>query len=373
MKIIHFSDTHLGFSDLDIINEEGINQREADFYKAFDEIVENIIKLTPDYIIHTGDLFHRSSPSNRAISFALDRFRKLNELDIPIILIAGNHSTPRTKSSLPILSIFDGFENIHCAYKSKYEKFEFDDIIFHALPHLNDENNIENELEKIENGINQNKKNLLMLHCSVGASYLMSEFGEFVFPHEKEFLFNKMDYVALGHWHGFSSVKSYENVYYSGSSERTSFSDKRNNKGFIYLDLSNDDLNIEFKQINIREFLSFEIDAKDIFNQLENINQNNSLENCIVQLTIKNLNAMDSINISNKEIRTYLPSCFYLVIKREFVSQNEATIEDIQAISLKEYFTEYLKQNSLDDEFNRLKLKTDELFDKYEDSIDDTI
>ncbi len=35
MKLIHFSDTHLGFNDLDVINEAGINQREADFYDAF--------------------------------------------------------------------------------------------------------------------------------------------------------------------------------------------------------------------------------------------------------------------------------------------------------------------------------------------------
>ncbi len=70
MKIIHFSDTHLGFNDLDILNSDGINQREVDFYKAFDDIVQSIIKIKPDYIIHTGDLFHRSSPSNRAIAFA---------------------------------------------------------------------------------------------------------------------------------------------------------------------------------------------------------------------------------------------------------------------------------------------------------------
>ena len=42
MKILHFSDTHLGFNDLDIINNENINQREADFYDAFSEIVEQI-------------------------------------------------------------------------------------------------------------------------------------------------------------------------------------------------------------------------------------------------------------------------------------------------------------------------------------------
>ncbi|MGE3593284.1 MAG: DNA double-strand break repair protein Mre11, partial [Arcobacter sp.] len=42
MKILHFSDTHLGFNDLDIINEININQREADFFDAFTQVVVQI-------------------------------------------------------------------------------------------------------------------------------------------------------------------------------------------------------------------------------------------------------------------------------------------------------------------------------------------
>ena len=109
MKIIHFSDTHLGYNDLDVINEENINQREADFYDAFSQVIKQIIEIKPDYIIHTGDLFHRSSPSNRAITFAIQQFNIINELNIPFILIAGNHSTPRTNLSSPILKIFEDF------------------------------------------------------------------------------------------------------------------------------------------------------------------------------------------------------------------------------------------------------------------------
>jgi DNA repair exonuclease SbcCD nuclease subunit len=45
VKIIHFSDTHLGFSDLDITNTEGINQREADFYQAFADVIDHLLKV----------------------------------------------------------------------------------------------------------------------------------------------------------------------------------------------------------------------------------------------------------------------------------------------------------------------------------------
>ena len=104
MKIIHFSDTHLGFSDLDVTNANGVNQREADFYEAFKDVIEAIILQMPDYVIHTGDLFHRASPSNRAITFVLTQLKRLEKLHIPLIIIAGNHSTPRTTTSSPILA-----------------------------------------------------------------------------------------------------------------------------------------------------------------------------------------------------------------------------------------------------------------------------
>ena len=191
-------------------------------------IVEQIKQIKPDYIIHTGDLFHRSSPSNRAITFALEKFMQIDALNIPCIMIAGNHSTPRTNLSSPILKIFDNYKNIYVSYEQEYKKIEFDKIVFHTLPHMNDETIAEKQIETCEQNIDSTKKNIMMLHCSVGAWYLMQEFGEWVYPSDKEYIFSKMDYVALGHWHGFGNVGKHENVYYSGSSERTSLNDKRN-------------------------------------------------------------------------------------------------------------------------------------------------
>ncbi|WP_294952318.1 DNA repair exonuclease, partial [Sulfurovum sp.] len=237
MKIIHFSDTHLGFSDLDVTNDEGINQREADFYKAFENVVDAIIETKPDYVMHTGDLFHRASPSNRAITFALTQLKRIETVGIPFVIIAGNHSTPRTTSSSPILKALSTLDNVYAVFKQRYEPVVFDDIIFHALPHINDERIIPDELNRIEANIDLKKKNILMMHCSVGAHYLMHEFGEWVYPKEREDIFEKMDYVALGHWHGFGAVGKHPNVYYAGSTERTSSADKRDDKGYVLLEL----------------------------------------------------------------------------------------------------------------------------------------
>jgi DNA repair exonuclease SbcCD nuclease subunit len=67
MKILHFSDTHLGYSNFDNVNENGINTREQDFYDSFKFIINNIKEIKPNIIIHTGDFFNKPSPSNREL------------------------------------------------------------------------------------------------------------------------------------------------------------------------------------------------------------------------------------------------------------------------------------------------------------------
>ncbi len=371
MKILHFSDTHLGFNDLDIINEDNINQREADFYDAFSQIVEQIKEIKPNYIIHTGDLFHRTSPSNRAITFALEQFKIINSLNIPFILIAGNHSTPRTNLSSPILKIFENFENIYVSYEQKYEKIEFEDIIFHCLPHMNDETKALSQIELCEESINKSKKNIMMMHCSVGAWYLMQEFGEWVYPSSKEYIFEKMDYIALGHWHGFGKVGKHENVYYSGSLERTSLNDKRNSKGFALVTLENK-LDVEYKEIQIRTILEFNIDCENLEESIKELDLSN-IKNTICEVKLVNLTTMQSIDINNADIKNIFKEALYVNLKREFkISNNETKIEDIESLSLEDYFINHIKKDSKPEEFDRLKLKVQELFSNYEEVYSDT-
>jgi len=378
LKIIHFSDTHLGYNDLDILNDENINQREADFYDAFSQVVEQIKLIKPDYIIHTGDLFHRASPSNRAITFALEQFKIINELNIPFILIAGNHSTPRTNLSSPILKIFESFKNIYVSYNQEYKKVEFDDVVFHTLPHMNDDTKALEQIEICESNIDENKKNIMMMHCSVGAWYLMQEFGEWVYPTDKEYIFEKMDYVALGHWHGFGKVGKYENVYYSGSTERTSLNDKRNSKGFTEVVLAEKDslfqtLAITYKKINIRPIISKEIDCGEYVTSLENLDVNDT-KDAIVEVKLKNLTALQSIDIQNSDIKELFGDAMSVSIKREFKRDaNKTDVNEVEALSLEEYFLEHMREDAQAEEFDRLKGKVQELFAHYEETNNDTL
>lgn len=94
MRFVHFSDTHLGFSDLNKIDATtGINQRESDFYRAWWQAIDKILELKPDFVVHAGDLFQTPRPNNRAIRVGLEGIQRLNDADIPFVVVAGNHST----------------------------------------------------------------------------------------------------------------------------------------------------------------------------------------------------------------------------------------------------------------------------------------
>ncbi len=237
---------------------------------------------------------------------------------------------------------------------------------------MNDDSKALEQIELCESNIDAKKKNIMMMHCSVGAHYLMQEFGEWVYPKDKEYIFEKMDYVALGHWHGFGKVGKHENVYYSGKTERTSLNDKRNSKGFIELTL-NGSLDVNYKEISIRPIVSKEIDCEAYESSLASIDATDT-KDAIVEVKLKNLTALQSIDIQNSDIKEQFVDAMSVSVKREFKRDaNEIEIVDAEAISLEEFFLEHIKEDANEEEFDRLKGKVQELFAHYEESSDDTL
>jgi exonuclease SbcD len=109
VKLAHLADLHLGFRQYHRQTSAGINQREADVAAAFRRAVDGVLEARPDAIVVAGDLFHSVRPTNAAIVFAFQQFQRLRASlpDVPIILIAGNHDTPRSTETGSILRLFD--------------------------------------------------------------------------------------------------------------------------------------------------------------------------------------------------------------------------------------------------------------------------
>jgi DNA repair exonuclease SbcCD nuclease subunit len=261
MKILHVADTHLGYSAYRKVTEDGVNQREIDTYNAFEQFVDYAIKRKPDLIIHAGDLFDSVRPNNRAITFAIDQVLRLSNEGIPCVIIAGNHEHPKLKETGHILSIFDHIQHIYPVYKARYEKLSFNfknkNITVHTIPQCELKSQFEKELNRLSPD-KDSDFNIFVSHGAVTGIqvFSMSEFNELIIP--AKVLSRDFDYIALGHYHRYTKLA--KNAFYSGSTECFTFTDATDKKGFIEIELEQDNIKTSFIPLDIRKM----IDSKPI-------------------------------------------------------------------------------------------------------------
>jgi DNA repair exonuclease SbcCD nuclease subunit len=301
MRLVHLSDTHLGFSAYSRLDPaEGINQREADIYRAFEQAIDIAIGLKPDVVVHSGDLFDTVRPQNRAIDFALRQLIRLSEAGIETVLISGNHSTPRLRETGNIFRIFEHLKNIHPAHEPGAKRIDIGDLVVHAVPHSSSPS-----LTEIVSKLTPSKDskyNLLVLHAGIldSDTYRMDEFNEQTVPLDA--LSDGWDYVALGHFHRFAQVA--KNAYYSGSTERLGFGDSAQKKGIIEVDLQSH--SVKLHELKIREMVDLKnLDAanlasSEILREAKEIISSSSIDDKIVRLAILNVasDAYKSLDVS---------------------------------------------------------------------------
>lgn len=109
MKLAHFADLHLGFRQFDRQTAKGGNQREADIAQTFARAVDDLLEQRPDLIVFAGDIFHSVRPTNPAILFLFQQLQRIRVAlpEAPIVLVAGDHDTPRTAETGTILKLYE--------------------------------------------------------------------------------------------------------------------------------------------------------------------------------------------------------------------------------------------------------------------------
>jgi exonuclease SbcD len=221
VRIAHLADLHLGFRQYHRLSPNGINQREADVAKAFRSAVDGVLLEQPDAVIVAGDLFHAVRPTNAAIVFAFQQFQRLREglPSAPIIVIAGNHDTPRSTETGSILKLFDEL-GVHVA-SDKERRFAFPDLGLSvlAVPH---EALVSGDRPALRPSGDEMFQ-VLVLHGEVEgifpADRSSAEYGGAHLT-EKDLTAGDWTYVALGHYHVQTRVR--DRVWYSGSLEYVS-------------------------------------------------------------------------------------------------------------------------------------------------------
>jgi DNA repair protein SbcD/Mre11 len=270
MKLVHISDLHLGYKQYQRQTASGLNQREADIARTFRKAIDKIIEIRPDVILVAGDVFHAVRPTNPAILHAWIEFSRLRAMlpDANIVMIAGNHDSPRTRETGSILRLFGSLDIQVVEGDSRSVRFPERKLNVLAVPEGS------RGLARFEPDP-ASEYNVLLIHDEVEG--LMSRFGSLAERAGgtltmKEMRPDRWNYVALGHYHVYRQVAP--NAYYSGSIDYASTSiwaevdeqkDRRvPGKGFIEHDLATGAH--EFHAITgLRDVVDLpEIDAKDL-------------------------------------------------------------------------------------------------------------
>lgn len=287
MKIAHFSDTHLGSSAYRKLDDEyGINLREMDLYRAFERCVDGIIESDAEVVVHSGDLFDTVRPSNRAISFTLDQLIRLTKAGKEVVLIAGNHSAPKLRETGSVFRIFEHLDHVHPVYREVYEKVSVAGLAVHAVPHA-DADKMMAQLDLVQPDPDA-QFDIMMLHAGIRGveEFGGTEYNEQMVP--DSYLRKDMDYIALGHFHTQRRVK--DNAYYSGSTERLSFSEAGADKGWMLIDLESGKK--EFRILPSRPMYDLRsINAKgmgqeELMRAIRDALESKSLEGAVVRLNV---------------------------------------------------------------------------------------
>src|SRR6185503_16303317 len=138
MLIAHLADLHLGYRAYHRLASGGINARERDVALAFRAALGRLIEIEPDLILIAGDVFHTVRPSNAAIADSFRQFTRLrNALPrTPVVMIAGNHDSPRSVETGSILRLFAEIPGIHVMdQEARSVYFEELDAAVLGVPH----------------------------------------------------------------------------------------------------------------------------------------------------------------------------------------------------------------------------------------------
>lgn len=254
MKLLHTSDWHLGraFHRVNMLGAQ------AEF---IGHLVTTVREREVDAVVVSGDVYDRAVPPLAAVELYDDALHRLAELDVPTVMISGNHDSARR---LGVGAGLIGRAGIHlrtapsAAGTPVMLTDSHGDVAFYGLPYL------EPALVKDEFGVDKagheavlaaamdrvradlatradGTRSVVLAHAFVtGGAPSDSERdisvgGVSAVPAG---VFDGVDYVALGHLHGSQTIT--ERVRYSGSPLAYSFSEADHRKSMWLVDLGAD-------------------------------------------------------------------------------------------------------------------------------------
>jgi DNA repair exonuclease SbcCD nuclease subunit len=239
MNFIHASDLHLGYA------QYGLEERFRDYARAFQSVIKYAIDHRAEFILISGDLFHKRNINAPTYLQAYKVLLELKERSpsTQVYAIEGNHDLAfhqDGKSWLEILNSQGLLRLIRLKeagdIKLMGDHVELDNFRIFGVRYIGANTSssimrIADEIKKIESEHGK-KYTILMMHFGLEGQVKQSEAGEIPYSSLMP-LKEVVDYLALGHYHMQYEMDGW--IFNPGSIEMISMNEYGLPKGFYHV------------------------------------------------------------------------------------------------------------------------------------------
>ena len=376
MRVLHFSDLHIGVENYGRIDPEtGLSTRLGDFLYSLDQVVEFALTEGVDLVLLAGDAYKGRDPTQTHQREFAKRLNRLSRAGIPTFLLVGNHDLPAASIRATAVDIFPTLEVANVYVGNSLKNYDVSTpsgpIQVLAVPWprrsaiLSREDSRGMSIEQVRQaleerlteGIDIEAKKLdpdipaiITAHVTVNGATVGTE-RSMMLGQDHVLLVSALDrpqveYVALGHIHKHQILRpDPPMVVYSGSLQRVDFSEEGDEKGFCVVDLDQTApqgqrmTNFEFHKLDARIFVTVDVsvepqDVDPTATVVRAINRK-EIADAVVRVRIS-LAAESDAHLQETEIREALePAHFIASISREIVGSRRTRIsptegEDLQ-------------------------------------------
>jgi DNA repair protein SbcD/Mre11 len=356
IKILHLSDIHMGsgFSHGRINPETGLNTRLEDFVNSLSLCIDRALTEPVDLVLFGGDAFPDATPPPYVQEAFAGQFRRLADANIPTVLLVGNHDQHAQGQGGASLCIYRtlGVPGIVVGDTLTTHRIQTRRGLIQVmtLPWLTrstlmtrqeteglsmvEVNQLLTErlrvvLEAEARRLDPNLPAVLLGHlmadnASLGAERYLAVGKGFTLP--VSLLARPcFDYVALGHVHRHQNLNksNHPPVVYPGSIERVDFSEEKEEKGYVMVEIERGNSEWEFCSLPARVFKTIEVDvskAEDPQALILKAIAKHDIQDAVVRLIYK-IRSEQLDFIDNAELHHALSTAHTHTIQPELVSQ----------------------------------------------------
>jgi exonuclease SbcD len=273
IQFFHTADIHFGVENYGTIDPAtGIHTRLLDFKKSLDLCIDQAIERKVDFFLFSGDAYKTAHPTPTQQKLLLQCLLRLQQANIPVVIIVGNHDHPLSFGKAHALDVFADLPLAGLHVFSKPEKLllttQHGPVQIVGIPWPTRHTLVAREqhryktakevttylAERIGDIIQSFAQELDPAIPAVLAGHLTVSSGVFsgsektaVFGTDPVLLPSQLaiypfDYVALGHLHRHQNLNPHGHppVVYAGSIDRVDFGERKETKGFCSVTLDTD-------------------------------------------------------------------------------------------------------------------------------------